>query len=279
MFSAIELSKAVYFLPVLISVVAVVGLWIDRESLAELARRTTAKKAFTPEKSLRSRLSIPTVPATKPGNESPKEFSPDTLREALDGMTNYVAQLKPDWIVGLHPGGRFLSVYVASQLDIHPRQCLYLRDAPSGSFEFERQTSWGRSNQPPFEGKMLILDDISRSGRTLSAVKRFMMMKNYTEGFNLHMIQVAVLLVIAKAESDAFKFRPDWAAFRTDQDFFRLPWSRLTMQMDFAFETRNRDMFVGPEIEEYFRIVRDFDYALKESRRIIERAYRGVMLA
>ena len=120
---------------------------------------------------------------------------------------------------------------------------------------------------------MLIIDDISRTGRTLHFLKRYLIALNYkacskgtdfTDCFRLDRVYFAALLVVLQKDEVDNQFRPDRTYYRTSDRFFKLPWSEFSAKLDEAFAMRRKKMnFDSNVISQYERISSDYDFALQ----------------
>jgi len=257
-----------FFLPAALLFVVILAVGQrNRDYLFEIARSLQNQKAFAPENALSPRDAIRPTP-----DSNREQLDGAALHEVLEELSAYVRLIKPDWIAGVHPGGRLLSVYVADQIDFPKNRCLFVRTSPdrTDSIEFEPKSDIPNE---PLQGKIVIIDDISRTGDTLSSLKWFLMRKNYIEGYQLTEVYFAVLLVVSEEGASRSRFRPDWVYFRTDKKFFRLPWSELSIETAAAYAHRRQGLsYSQAVIDRHEKIVSDPDYALHLAKSYISKA-------
>jgi hypoxanthine phosphoribosyltransferase len=253
--------------PLLLIGTVVVAYFYYRTAIYDVARSLQNKKAFTPFNALPPREAIPVIKSST-GEEFARKYLPD----ALSNLVNFTNAIAPDWIVGVHPGGRFLSVLLAEQIGFPANRCLYVRtsNTDANKIVFARQRF--ESNLPR-EGKMLVVDDISRTGRTLHLLKRYLIAKNYTgpcavkgmeECYRLSKVHFAALLVVLEEGAVDIQFRPDFCVYRTADKFFRLPWSKFAAKVDEAFAMKHQGMAADSRIlAQYEQMSQDYDYAVE----------------
>jgi hypoxanthine phosphoribosyltransferase len=256
------------WLPALFVVLIVaIGYFLNRDRLVQAARAATTKSAFSAELSLPSRDAFPLAPSA--GQD---KLEGHALQAALKELCSYAKRLKPDWIVGVHPGGRMLSVLLADAIEFPHDRCLFIRTSADrhSRVVFEPSPTFPNSR---LEGTMLVVDDISRSGDTLETIKRFLIEKNYYGEISLERAKFAVLLVVAEPDDPPAKFRPDWVYYRTDKRDFRLPWSELSVKIGSAYAHRRQKMaYDDTVIRQYERLVSDFSYALSIAQKYVNQS-------
>jgi hypoxanthine phosphoribosyltransferase len=256
--------------PLTIVLIIVLGFFYRKDEVFDIARALQNKRAFEPPVPITSPAPLPQLPDDLEVLDRPR------LIAAIEELSEYAKSARPDWIVGVHPGGRLLSVYIANRINFPPERCLFVRTSAnrSRSIVFEPQRS--QLNRP-IAGKMLAIDDISRTGQTLLTLKRFFISQNYRETeaddpeFKLKIVRFAIMLIVAQPEKTGWKFRPDHVCYRTNERYFRLPWSKLSSEIEVAFASRRQEMdFDGNVITAYERIAKDYDYALEVAQRYME---------
>jgi adenine/guanine phosphoribosyltransferase-like PRPP-binding protein len=252
--------------PLLLMGTLIVGYFRFRDDIFEVARALQNKKAFTPFSALPPREVIPMIKSST-GEEFEKNYLPD----AMSKLVKYANTIQPDWFVGVHPGGRILSVLLAESMGFPRDRCLYVRTSrrQTNKILFTPQRY---ELKRPREGTMLIFDDISRTGRTLHLLKRYLIAKNYgapcspndVDCFRLSKVDFATLLVVLEEGEADVHFRPDFTVYRTADKLFRLPWSRFSADVDKAFALRQKGMLADDRIiAQYERMSCDYDYALE----------------
>src|ERR1700674_4116947 len=106
----------------LLSSIIFAGFFLYRDEIVSVARSLQNKNAFTPFSALPPREAVPII---KSGTGD--EFAEMYLGEAMSKLVTYVKAIEPDWLVGVHPGGRLVSVLLAEQVNFPPNRCLYVR--------------------------------------------------------------------------------------------------------------------------------------------------------
>jgi hypoxanthine phosphoribosyltransferase len=245
--------------------VAVIGLgcWLNQEELFEIARSIQRQKAFSPIQKLTPRKQIRPLPFA-----AGDRLCGSLLTESIAQLKSYTELVKPDWILGVHPGGRLLSVLIADQLKFPSNRCRFIRTTSHHSKKIILEPEGYKPNEP--QGKLLVIDDISRSGDTLGVVKSFLFARNYTDGYSLTRILFSVLVVVWNEDESLFEFRPDWVCYRTDKQWLRLPWSGFSAEVAEAYRLKaaNRE-YDHDVIKKYDRIILDYDYALAFAKHCI----------
>lgn len=200
--------------------IGAICLYIKRDEVIALARAVEARKAFSNLATLPARSQAPSPPAHLHGLHGLE------LREACDALVEYARGFKPDWILGVHPGGRLLSVYVGHLLGIPADRCLFVSTCREYQDEPEVRGFLER-----VEGKLLVIDDISRSGATLHVVKDLLEDLNRSGKFDLGRVAFAALTVVTMPFGGRDIFRPDWTRFGTTDPNFHLPWTGLSREI------------------------------------------------
>jgi hypoxanthine phosphoribosyltransferase len=256
------MSALVWALPLVVSMVAIAGYVKNRDRLLEIVRVLQNQKRFSAERDLPPRHAFPLV---SPDNLN--EMKDSDLQRAVADIIAYAREYKPDWIAGVHPGGRLLSVIVGEQLGLSPDRCIYVSTYRSRTANIDFM--------PPinnvFAGKLLIIDDISRTGDTLRAIRSYLYARNLGDSnYRLTSVRFAVLLVVETPDDSELRFRPDWVYGRTKNQNFKLPWSQLSADIREAYDNRQaRYWYNRDAIREHRRICRDFEYALEKARRYL----------
>ena len=236
---------------VLVGVVGA-GYYAHRHDLIELGRTLHNQKIlFTSNQLLAPRAELPPVADIV-------SLSTSALNDAVARLIEYATEVNPDWIVGVHPGGRLLSVYMADKINLDASRCLFVRTDPDRTDRLVFEL-------PPNEkmsGTLLVIDDISRTGDTLEALKLFFVERNFTDVCALQRIYFAVLLVVSIADYEE-SFRPDWVRFRTDNRWFKLPWTDLAVKVKTTFAAKRMGLHFDPNvIEQHERMTIDHNYTL-----------------
>lgn len=258
------MSIIIWIPTLILLVVACCVYWSSRQHIHEVAQALHNSYVF----------SMADRSAMADGLESISSKDPRIVSEAVPGLIDYARELNPDWIAGVNPGGRVLSAKLASEIGLDAEKCFYIRaDRATNTIDFVPDIKW------PLTGKLLIVDDISRSGDTLAFVKSILMQKNGNGNFQLKRIDFVVLVLDFRGGKHYAEFAPDWAGFKTDEgDAFRFPWSDFTglikKECQRKKEMRAREAKatgIVPVVEEVGdeRLAENFEYAEAEARKYI----------
>lgn len=260
--------------PILVLCVVVFGYSLHRNRLFEISRGLHSQKAFAPESALPSRASFDPVPVGNNALIGAPRLEGPAFSQALSKLISYARLVDPDWVLGVHPGGRLLSVVVAEQLGMPPNRCRFVRTVSHASKEIVLDAN-NKIPNVPLQGKLLVVDDITRTGDTLNLVKTFFFEKNYGQLFQFSDIRFAVLLAVV--QEDELAFRPDFVSYGTNIRNFKLPWSEFSERIGTAHaEARQKSGDASEAIkqvlEDYKRIISDDEYALALAKRYIAQA-------
>lgn len=189
---------------------------------------------------------------------------------AIHDLTEYARDFNPSWIVGVHPGGRLLSVYIADKLSIPLDRCLFAHTEPDSVSEvFIR----GLKQDQELTGSVLVIDDIARTGKTLRSVQAHF--RYYTDlgTYKLDRLWFAVLLLVDREKEMVFV--PDWYKFATKVPFIKFPWSPLSEKIRHELAQKAR----GFDVDERYlalheRMAKDPKISLEVARIAIEASDR-----
>src|SRR5262245_59808144 len=93
---------------ILLCVVAGLSYYNNRAELFKIAQSVHNSYVFSMEDRAAMADSLPFVPSQ----------DPRIVNEALPNLVQYARELKPNWIAGVNPGGRVLSVQLIRELDL-----------------------------------------------------------------------------------------------------------------------------------------------------------------
>ncbi len=186
-----------------------------------------------------------------------RNISKSDIEEGVSDLAAFTKSYRPDWIIGIHTGGRLLSSLVASKLDIPRQRVIFAHTEAARASEFRIRDA----NR--LTGRILFIDDITRSGGTLRALNRHVMQRVLRGEYAVSDVKYAVLVVVQMRDSRTGElvrvFDPHWAKFSSDFSYISLPWSRLTDRIKAEYDLRNR----GLKFDEYYidlheKMVSDF---------------------
>lgn len=156
---------------------------------------------------------------------------------AFERFVQYVEILKPDYILGIHTGGRLLSVLVGDRLGFDPDKIGFLhtrieRDTRIQFAEAETGAT-GKSSIP--SGTVLLIDDIVRGGGTLNEATAFLREQTISGKLAITDLRTASLCV--QSESNV---RPDWWGIEVKSSMFQTPFTRLSNAILNAYRKHRR---------------------------------------
>jgi hypoxanthine phosphoribosyltransferase len=126
------------------------------------------------------------------------------------------------------------------------------------------------------EGTLLVVDDITRTGKTLKIIRAFIINTNFRNEYALKRVRFATLLQAELTDTEQY-MRPDWSWKLTRHRYVKFPWSTLSAEVryvrsrasDPAFHIE-RDQNLQKAFTEYKKIASDYQYALKIAREFID---------
>lgn len=194
----------------------------------------------------------------------------DALTDPLLQLTRYAQAYNPNWIVGVHVGGRILSAALTSLLSLKPENCLFVSTHFTRNRLFVLESHEGKTpNQ--ISGRVLVVDDIVRTGNTLRNLRTWLMDHNHAQGpWEISDIAFATLIVATDGFNSPPSFRPDWMFHRTRALDFALPWTELSRRISEAFDNRDRGrQFDQSEIDQHEMMARDFSLAIALAKKYL----------
>lgn len=182
-------------------------------------------------------------------------------RSGIQKAVEYVREMQPDLIIGVHPGGRMLSVYIADILGFPPGRCIFAHTEPV------RSPHINITGLNQLSGKILVIDDITRSGRTLRVLKSYIESEYQSPGFKISSLEFLVLVVVDSLKKvDSFRvpmFRPDFFCYTTEEKRLELPWSILSEKIKLNFDYLNKGLeYDKSYLNIHEKMVQDFNFAL-----------------
>lgn len=247
-----------WIIPVLLSLIVIIGYVANYRYLFAVARKLKNGDVFSQVDAQKAATRLVWVK-----NLEGDRLEGETLRSALVALTEYAQEFKPNWIVGVHPGGRFLSTLLTERLNLSKRQCLYVgtNSKRNPTFVFEPDPAKVANR---LQGKMLFVDDIVRTGNTLNSLKLYVQDLNFGGTFDLSTVEFACLaLVVPEFAPGQLRFYPDWFCARTPNKLLHLPWTPFSRRVELAYSLRYRGLDHDTNlIEEYESLIRNFDSTL-----------------
>lgn len=179
--------------------------------------------------------------------------------KAVAALTEYARSVDPDFIFGVHAGGRLTSTLVCDALKVDQRKCGFISTDVENSRE-PRLLFDGNG----LSGKILIIDDVVRTGSTLELIRRKLIRDSLSGNIRIDNIFFATLVVAEKRRRYRMGyFYPDWLHFKTTKSDEQFPWSRLNAAVRAATlsaaKGRESDDTV---LDIHDRLIRDFPFAL-----------------
>jgi hypoxanthine phosphoribosyltransferase len=205
--------------------------------------------------------------------ELPPAFRAVPLKKLLLGihdLAEYARAFNPSWIVGVHPGGRLLSVYIADKLSIPLERCLFAHTEPEHISEILVR---GLKPDQELSGPVLVIDDIARTGNTLRAVQAHFRYYTSHGTYKISRHLYAVLLLVDREKEMVFV--PDWYKFTTKVSFIKFPWSPLSEKIRHELVQRTK----GFKVDERYlalheKMAEDPKIALQVAKMAIEASDR-----
>lgn len=152
----------------------------------------------------------------KESNRLPVSFSDTALRELL----LYAKKINPDYIVGINRGGTMVGAIAALKLNI-----------PSSNFlRCYVDDKVVECHVEKIKGAVMIIDDISRTGKTLARVKNYFLEHNK----NINKIIISTLFMYVEKDRPIYQ-EIDFFAYKINNKNVMLPWnnSKITKENQF----------------------------------------------
>jgi hypoxanthine phosphoribosyltransferase len=154
----VETSEMGETLAIFLGVVAAIGMLIT--SIFESVGSTR-----------RSRLGIE---STKKYTQNPAHYYDPILH-----LQTEVSRFNPDYIVGINKGGILLAAHIAIALKLDAKNlCRVYANPITGEVRY----------QAPFQGKVVVIDDICRTGATLTTAIRFLTKSHHSASFQSYVL-------------------------------------------------------------------------------------------
>jgi hypoxanthine phosphoribosyltransferase len=190
------------------------------------------------------------------------------LIAGLDDLKAFVSTYDPGLIVGIHPGGRLLSVYVADKISFPRDRCIFAHTEPIRTNEIRLRGWEDRASA----GKILVIDDITRTGITLRSVNSHLIVAEQTGRLRFEALHYAVMLAVQQKNR---VFEPHWCRFLTRNVSISFPWSPVTEQIKNALNHKVKGLkYQRDFLEVHELIATNFESALRLANLAIERRDR-----
>lgn len=138
----------------------------------------------------------------------------NVANEAIFRLSSHLQKLKPDYIVGVNRGGTMIGAFVSLGLGIKSKNFIRCLVSRKGKYK----ATCGAKH---LSGTVVVLDDISRSGRTLQAAVDEIARKNP----NINTIYSAVLITTLNDKNIPMFKELDYFSFATQDNNMYLPWT------------------------------------------------------
>lgn len=123
------------------------------------------------------------------------------------------------YLFGINKGGSLIANYVAHRLGLHENYLV--------KCDWDPLTKRENFEDKEVDGPIIILDDVSRSGRTLDTVRKILESK-YPEASIYCMVLVVTRADDVTAYSSQFTTSVNYAAWYTAESHIQLPWSLVS---------------------------------------------------
>jgi len=199
------------------------------------------------------------------------ELTTENCITAIDSLMQFIRNNRPDILVGVHPGGQIITAYIADKLGYGKDQCAFANTDPARTPDLS--ISFYRKDNYHSGEKIIFIDDISRSGRTLKLLERLWRLNTLNNMyFYKEALFAAMVEVVSKNGNNINRFKePDWFYFNTDEKETKLPWSTISedIKLSYALKT-NKSNYDKHAIEFHEKLVSDFDFAKYVSTKIFD---------
>jgi adenine/guanine phosphoribosyltransferase-like PRPP-binding protein len=142
-----------------------------------------------------------------------KDISLNELSEGIKQLIEYTHNLNPDYIVGLNRGGVLVGAYIALATTLPSKKfgrcCIY----------FENQNSIIECEIGKISGTVLLVDDITRTGRTVSEAIKYLQKSN--KNIKVH---VATIVAVTTDKNKRIIDSVDFCAIGVENSEIKLPW-------------------------------------------------------
>jgi hypothetical protein len=193
------------------------------------------------------------------------------IDEAFLGLCDYAKHVKPDWILGINYAGRVLSVAIAEKIGMPQDRCatvtVDIKNVPAIQFQDD-------STEDRIEGRVLVVDDISRTGSTISSLRTFFLKNNRVSGdgaLQIVDLHFATLLVASQVGSGEAVYMPSWTYGLIDSRSVKLPWSETSGDIRDATLEDQDDKSALAVLGNWKDIVLQFSRAAIEAKRYFEK--------
>lgn len=143
------------------------------------------------------------------------------------------------YLFGVNKGGSLIANYVAHRLGLHETYLV--------KCDWDPETQVRNFEEKEIRGPIIILDDVSRSGKTIKTVRSILESK-YPESSIYCMVLVMTTSGGEESVSEGANRMIDYAAWYTSQSFIRLPWSLNSenlLKVNQYFEDEEMDQVAG----------------------------------
>ncbi|MEP1520770.1 phosphoribosyltransferase [Ascidiaceihabitans sp.] len=187
----------------------------------------------------------------------------DFSREAIDRLHKYAAKTSPSFILGVHTGGRLLSVLICERLGYAPDRCFFVSTDMSPDRE---PYILAGSADAKLGSRVLVVDDVARTGSTLEMIRRKFVRDTMSGVSKVRAMSFATLIVAAKKDRKppTGYFVPDWWGFFTEDQDQSLPWSTLSESVRAAFLSKHKGHvdYDQEMIETHHLLITNYYFAL-----------------
>jgi hypoxanthine phosphoribosyltransferase len=198
-----------------------------------------------------------------------QKFAPvqvPSLREATEQLVEFAKEIEPQWIMGVNYGGHILASYVSAQIKLPPRFVGTIQ-----SFYDDEPELIFAQQQNHISGRLLIIDDIARTGGTLERIRQFMLHRNSVDALHFSDIVIATLFVSDRVNPATMSGGPAWFHSTVLGNAHTFPWTKESSNLKATWS--NRTGVTSPAIREWKEMIRDQELSRARAARYFDLAF------
>jgi len=252
----------------LIAVLALVGAFLSREARCSRQNGAAHSKDVGPVSQKALIVKSDKSELAKWANlniYAPDEIqalTPQRAEKYIAELASVAKSMSFDFIVGVHTGGRFISVLVADLINFPRHRLAFAHTERVRKPEIEFS---GDTNR--LFGKVLVIDDICRTGATLESMRSYFLLKIMDKTYDIESLDFACLVSVRSQVKDKIPFHLNWVAAYTENRNLPFPWAELSAETRCAYSYRQSELdYDEHKIDQHERLTCDYDLALKEAK-------------